>query len=266
MLKLIWHDIKRVLYSPAFWIGILAFIVLGFLQQFDAIAGKSRMLKKYGVESFGAINRYIFSTSGYLLSRQISFSMPILAALPSTTLFLTEYKSRYMRNVLTRTGKKRYAVSKFIAAFISGAVLVLIGELFLLILSVALDPHKSLPILWYTIPGESFALPLYAKSRLLYALVSSGNLILNGGIYSCLALGFSALWNNKYLAYASGFLLNNIAANDITRACNLPIMSECLTLWNVSSYSKVLIIYGALFLLAAVMFFVMYNVRSKTDV
>ena len=168
MLKLIWHDIKRILYSPAFWIGVLAFIVLGFLQHHYAVTGRTRMLKSFDAVYFGAINRYIFATSGYIDSRQISFSMPVLAAIPSTALFLTEYKSRYMRNVLTRSNKKNYAISKFVTAFIMGAAMVLIGEFFLLVFFAEYDPHTSLPIVQYIGPNSSsFAFDIYNKSRAL---------------------------------------------------------------------------------------------------
>lgn len=264
--RLIRHDLKRVLTSPAFWIGVAAFVVLGLLQQGEAIEGKNRMLQSSGTETFGGLNRYLFSSIGAAESRQLAFALPVLAALPAATLFQTEFSSRYMRCVLVRADKGRYALSKLVTAFLSGTLMALCAEVILLAVCLLTDSHPSGALLSMMRLGpEGFAFAMYKNSRVMYALFGSGNLMLYSGVYACLALAFSALWNNKYLTYASGFLLNNIFLDDISRALGLPIATECANPLPVSSFSRILAVDGALLLSAAAVFLIMYRERSRTD-
>ena len=140
------HDFKRIIYSYGFYIAVALFVVMGILQQLSYTDGKARMLQTFGVTDFGFLNRYIASTCGDISATQMSFMLPVICAIPCANFYLQEYKSRYLRNVLIRTSRAKYFLSKIFIAFIAGMAVVLCGELILFILCFFIDPTSSIPL------------------------------------------------------------------------------------------------------------------------
>lgn len=268
MFRLLWHDIKRVLYSPYFWVAVLMFFAFGLLQQFLSVAGSGVFsLPKKNIKHIGALNRYILSLSSPGKGTMES-AMPVITALPCAALFLSEYKSRYMRNVLVRTGKRRYIISKIISAFLMGAAAVLAGEIILIIVCTVIDPHASNAILRATEKGSIYG--IYSSSVIKYALFESANLMLFGGVYSCFALGFSALLNNKYLTLTTGFLLANIVIQELKKIISVPYATTCENLLYLDfyhfTYADVLIQYGCILLAGICVFVFAVLRRCRSDV
>ena len=265
------HDFKRIIYSYGFYIAVALFVVMGILQQLSYTDGKARMLQTFGVTNFGFLNRYISSTCGDIAVSQMPFMLPIICAIPCANFYLQEYKSRYLRNVLIRTGRVKYFFSKVFTSFITGMAVVLCGEMILFILCFLIDPTSSVPLFQLDILSDDhFLKTLYQVNLPLFSLVESENFILFGGVYSLLTVSFSALWNNKYLAYSTGFLFANIVIDEIHRYIITPYVTSCVNIWALEiyqdTYSDVLIQYAALILISLGVYALFFFRKSKTDV
>ena len=260
------HDFKRIIYSYGFYIAVALFVVMGILQQLNYMEGKARSL-----QTFGFLNRYISSTCGDIAVSQMPFMLPIICAIPCANFYLQEYKSRYLRNVLIRTGRVKYFFSKVFTSFIAGMAAVLCGEIILFILCFLIDPTSSVPLFQLDmLSDDNFLKTLYQENIPLFSLFESANLILFGGVYSLLTVSFSALWNNKYLAYSTGFLFANIVIDEIHRYIMTPWVTSCVCVWALETYqdtySDVLIQYAALILISLGVYALFFFRRSKTDV
>lgn len=265
------HDFKRIIYSYGFYIAVALFVVTGILQQLSYTDGKARMLQTFGVTDFGFLNRYIASTCGDISATQLPFLLPVICAIPCANFYLQEYKSRYLRNVLIRTGRVKYFFSKVFTSFVAGMTVVLCGELILFILCFFIDPTSSIPLFQLDmLSDDNFLKTLYQENIPLFSLFESANLILFGGVYSLLTVSFSALWNNKYLAYSTGFLFANIVIDEIHRYIMTPWVTSCVCVWALETYQNtyfdVLIQYAALILISLGVYALFFFRRSKTDV
>lgn len=270
MFRLLRHDIKRVLLSPYIWISVILFVFAGILQQFSSVSVGNlpfNIPKKF-IENVGFLNRYLLSVCSPN-KETLAFALPIIMMLPCGTLFLSEYKSKYLRNVLTRSSKFNYIVAEIVSAFIMGALTVLASEILLLIFCAIIDPHASEAILDNF--GEGGAVSgIYCSSIFGFSLFQSGNLMLFGGAYSVLALGFSALWNNKYLTLGTGFLYANILLPDLNDITGTPLASYCVKPWYLDMfnipYTSVLLQYACIFAFGAFIFVVCVMRRCASDI
>ncbi len=263
------HDIKRIILSPSFYIAIFLFVIVGILQQAENTVGQNRMLASFGLDNFGFLNRYIYSTC---CGAQMHFMLPVISAIPCANLYLQEYKSKYLRNILVRTSRKKYFLSKIIVSFLCGVFVVLIGEIILFSVCFLIDPNASMPLIddAQMMSKTNFIRVLYENKMALFALFESGNLLLFGGVYSLFTLSFSSVWNNKYLSYSTGFLFANIVIDELTRYINTPYVTYCVSIWYLetmqNTYIDVLLQYGVITLISIVVFAIFFFTRSKTDV
>ncbi len=262
------HDIKRIILSPSFYVAIFLFVIVGILQQAENVVGQNRMLASLGVDNFGFFNRYIYSTCH---GAQMHFMLPVIAAIPCANLYLQEYKSKYMRNILVRTSRIKYFLSKIIVSFLCGVFVVLIGEIILFSICFLVDSNASVQLIDTQMMSKTnFIRVLYENNIPLFALFESGNLMLFGGVYSLFTLSFSAVWNNKYLAYSTGFLFANIVIDELTRYIKTPYVTYCVSIWYLetmqNTYIDVLLQYGAITLISIIVFAIFFFTRSKTDV
>ena len=123
------------------------------------------------------------------------FLLPILAALPYGWSLVTEIRSGYVRNVLSRTSRKAYFVSKYAADFIAGA-LVIVVPLTVSVLVLAL----FLP----AIPME-YAYPYGTISLycILYILLDG----IYAGLIASLSTALAFFFKNRVAVVLSPFLL-----------------------------------------------------------
>ena len=128
--------------------------------------------------------------------------LPIGAAIPFAWSYHTERKSGYLKNIASRTDKKKYFIAKTIAVFTSGALVVLIP----LIVNIAIvsafvpsiDPFAGYTFYNYHYVGEMWIEYYFTNPALyvaLYVLLDS----LYGGIFAL-------------LSFATAFYIKNILA------------------------------------------------------
>lgn len=104
--------------------------------------------------------------------------VPVIAAFPYATAWLSEYKSGYIKAYLPRTGVTPYILGKFLACGISGGLLEFLG------------------CGLYVLTGRAGT----AEIRLLPVFFS-------GALWAVLAATLAAWSNNRYIAYGGAFVI-----------------------------------------------------------
>lgn len=146
--------------------------------------------------SFSSIKIFSKALSGY-----ITMFLPIVVAFPFMISFCAERNSGLMRFTITRTGKIKYCVSKFMASFISGGLAALLG--------VALYGI----IVWILFPG--FSGYDVSEEQLMWVLPSGTGMtvvktlaaaFLYGAVTTIPAFFISSFCRNPYLITCVPFL------------------------------------------------------------
>lgn len=132
------HTLRQDLNKTVVNIGFLGATLMTCLLCFTAISYRNESTdKSYSViEAFFTFDReylqsnYSFASISQFksgLSSYITMFIPIIVAFPFMITFCAERNNGLMRFTISRTGKLRYYLSKFFAAFIGGGLAVVIG-------------------------------------------------------------------------------------------------------------------------------------------
>lgn len=145
-----------------------------------------------------------FSTDLYYLV------LPIFAVFPYAWSLFDERKSGYLKNMVTRCGRKRYIISKYISTFVVGGLTVLLPLVlnFILIACVvpARIPDPSLHVN-YAIFGSSLLSGLFYSRPLLYALFYLLLPFAFGGLWAATTMAASLFFRNRYAALLIPYIL-----------------------------------------------------------
>ena len=134
-MKQLFNSIKADLKKTVFSYGFILCIVITCLLCFtSSVYTDSFTGKEYSVfEVIANKSRSVFSsfTSSQMLHASVSpyltLFIPVLSSLPFVTGFCAERLGGNMRFVITRSGKCKYCISKFISAVLSGGTAVMTG-------------------------------------------------------------------------------------------------------------------------------------------
>ena len=112
-------------------------------------------------------------------------------------------KSGYIKNILIKTSKKKFFLSKMISAFLSGAVACTVPLLLNLVLSAACLPSIIPESSSMTFPlfERSMFSNLFYKYPYRYIFIYLTIIFVFSGLFSCLALGLSYYVEKKYEIY-----------------------------------------------------------------
>lgn len=144
-------ELKKTIFSYGFILCIVITCLLCFTSSVytDSLTGK-----EYSVlEIIANKSRSLFSsfTSSRLLHESVSpyltLFIPVLSSLPFVTGFCAERLGGNMRFVITRSGKYKYYISKFISAVFSGGIAVMTGFILYSAVICFAFPNESLSVL-----------------------------------------------------------------------------------------------------------------------
>jgi hypothetical protein len=205
---------NRALTSWGLIVGVTGMAVASFFGVFDQMLPVFRGAYAGTGLHEGFTIALVFSA---LSSDVVLMVLPILCAIPFTSAFLDDYKSRYIRAYLPRTGKKRYAGAKVIATAVSGGLTLFLGvAAVLIVFSVLFLPME--------VPAEVPALTEYERQMQLMMedaaqtdIASQQNFaqlmatafvfFLCGCLWSLVGGLLATLTQSRYMAYASPFIL-----------------------------------------------------------
>lgn len=140
--------------------------------------------------------------------------LPLTACLAYGWSYSTELRSGYIKNVLIRTTRKNYYISKFIATFLSGTCVAFIPIL-LNILVVACFIPAVKPDIYYNFSYIHYSgimlSKLFFTHPIMYLIAMTLLTSLFSGIYACLSLALSFFVKNKIAVTTVPFILLLIA-------------------------------------------------------
>ena len=202
-------ELKRALTGKSFKFALVIGIAIAIAAAVSAISTEFfrwDIWDKYWINSDGSMNKnpQIAVSTLYRcwiggdyspFSMAFYYFLPLLAAIPFSWSLADEIKSGYRKQAIVRCGRERYYFPKYIAAFISGALVVAIPLIINYIIVACFiparmpDPGESI---WYAIFMSSFCSKLFYTLPLLYDLIIILIDMIFAGFWAslCLSLGF----------------------------------------------------------------------------
>lgn len=134
--------------------------------------------------------------------------MPILVAIPYSSSYNEDIKSGFSRNILSRSYKKRYLITKFIVNFvISGltfAIPLILNLLVNITTQASINPERLSSNVLVT--GNLFP-NMYLNNPLMYTILWIFIYFISAGVISSIALGVSIIIANKFIIVISPFIV-----------------------------------------------------------
>lgn len=184
-------DIKRALCGKSFLTGVVGMVLVIVLSSLESIIGMARNPNPLQ-------NGYHAQLVTDALSADwVTMALPILCALPFTTAFVDDIKSGFIKQFLPRSGVKPYIKGKLIACGLSGGLVLILGIMLAYGLSVLVFTPMELAL-----GPEETAPPYFAQ-----VLMKAALLFFSGAFWSLTGFTFAALTQNRYMAYASPFII-----------------------------------------------------------
>lgn len=152
------------------------------------------------VQSSSLFNHWIggeASSLGYTLFFTL---LPLIAALPYSWSYFIENKTGYVKSVVTRSSKSQYYLSKYIATFIAGGLVVLIPLVinFLVVACFvpAITPTKMYP-LYYAVGHGSLWSQLFYTHPVVFVLLYLILDFIFAGLFATMGLAISFFIKNR---------------------------------------------------------------------
>lgn len=196
-------DLKRALTSWGFIVGAAGLAVAALFGVFGEILPVLQGQFEGGLPAGYSIGLAVSS----LRSNVVLMILPILCALPFTTAFVEDHKSRYLRGYLPRAGRREYLAGRVAATGISGGLVLFIGVLlicfvFVLIftpMEVVVEAEADAEYMSqeFDVSGQMTFIDILGRAFLFF---------LSGAAWSLVGGLFAALTMSKYMAYASPFI------------------------------------------------------------
>jgi len=184
-------DIKRAFTGRGFIIGLFGMVVAVILSSLEDIINVARSTEPL-------MNGYHFEfIKKALSSAWVTLAIPILCSLPFTSAFVDDVKSGFIKQYLHRAGYKPYIRSKLLACGLSGGAVLFFG----ILISYALVYLVFTPMELALVKGQT------PQPYLAQILMIAATLFLSGAFWSLVGFTMSALTMNRYMAYASPFIL-----------------------------------------------------------
>lgn len=198
-------DLKRAILSWSFIIAFSGIAVSAFFGVFDQLLPIFQGKMTAGLPAGYSIQLSIAS----LQSDVVLLVLPILAALPYTTAFVDDYKSRYLREYLPRAGKRQYTISRIAATALAGGLTLFLGVLLVcFVFMLILTPMEIVPQAMTDNTAMEAANTIDVTAQLTFVDLMGRALLffLSGSLWSLVGALFATLTMSKYMAYASPFI------------------------------------------------------------
>lgn len=225
MNKVISIEIKKSMKTKGFLVALCVGLIIAILQcvwfykniysvnqlEMSYVLNAGVSDKLYGYWFQNGILEGWMGCELYSQYNQLFFMVfPLLASLPYAVSLYREFRSGYTSQMVTRCGRGRYYISKFIAVFISGGLVVMLPLLLNFLISacylpvIPIDPMS----LQAVVTGRDMWGALYYEKPLCYAAAYMGVDFVYGGIFACVSLAVTFLFNNAFSILAFPFILS----------------------------------------------------------
>lgn len=229
MKKMLRIELKKAFFSKSFLAGLGILLLLSFLSglymienwsEYNPNAINSTYIKNGEIVINPIIPVYSFFCAWLggdtlsLAGTMFFYFLPVGAALPYAWSYHTERKCGYIKNVITRTSRKKYYASKSIAVFSTGAIVILIPYIVNIFMVSAfipcIKPWTGYNMYNFVYFGTLWSDLFFTKPiihTLFYVLLNS----LYGGLFALLSFSISMYIKNIIPIIFSPFLIIIIA-------------------------------------------------------
>lgn len=248
-------EFKRCLKRKSVYIALLVGIGIVVLSYFDKqgrgeLINNQIVFKNYiNIMCEDANRQFILKARGGFYDLFIIF-LPLLASIPYSDSYRDDISCGLLRNIYSRVDKKNYLVSKFIANYIISFIVIVIPFVIdAIILKIVLPTYKY-DALFYDIGyivSNGWMIDLFKYNSDLFIVLSIIFTGLVGSTFSCIALVFNQLINNKYIIILLPFiiyrLIDTISVVIFRSTLYLPLGQDFLA---NSKYTIIFIVLGSL--------------------
>ncbi len=182
-------DLKRSILSWQFLAACVIGIIVTLIGAIDPILMAYENYKQYGLVQMMSEDVIVKA----LHSDTVLLCVPIVAAVPFTTAFIDDIKSGFIKHFLTRTRFNSYIIGKITACAVAGGLALGIGM-----------GLGTFAIKLIVTPIEA---PMYVGQEHIWKLTGLIPFFLSGALWSLVGMLLSAITMNKYMAYASPFII-----------------------------------------------------------
>ena len=223
MKALLKAEYRKIVRSWPFWVtlavamGVALFAATASIRSYQAAAAMERQVAAYDPNTLRnpqneiqtLFNEWVgqdFSSAGASL---FFLMLPLFAACPYAWSYLSERKSGYEKNMLTRTTRQRYFLAKYIAVFLSGAFVVVVPMVVNLMTVAAFVPAVSPDVqydIYYAMPPTAMASRLFYAHPWGFVAFRLFTAALFGGLLAGSVVALSFFVRNRYAALLIPFL------------------------------------------------------------
>lgn len=216
-------ELKKAFQNKLFWITLVIASIIATLSAIYNIQiiqeekqYYANAVVQFGTEAvnpnaplYSLFNHWICEDFSSLASTMFFMLFPIFAVLGYGWSLFSEQKSGYIKNVITRTSKRNYFLSKYIATFLSGGAIVSVPVLFnFLLVSMfvpAVNPDIFYDIGWTVRTNSMFSEYFYAKP-FLYVFLRVSVVFLFSGAIATVSYALAFFIRNRFAVILLPFL------------------------------------------------------------
>jgi len=151
-----------------------------------------------------------FDSSYTPLMAVVYLIIPILAAFPFADSFLQDRRSGYLKNLLTRVGRRAYGAAKYLAVFLASGTAAVSPLIFDLLLITASLPSGIKPFIsegYYAAGANSMFGPIFYRAPFLYILIFLVLDFVFFGALACLSLCVAFYVGNPFFVLMFPFMV-----------------------------------------------------------
>lgn len=175
----------------------------------DSLQTTSGIVKNPEYASVTLFNSWIGQDYTAVATTLFFTLLPILCVLPYSWSFFSERRSGYIRQIVSRSSRKTYFLSKYIATFTAGALVILIPMLlnFMLVSSFipAISPNINYDI-YYNVPSANMGAELFYSQPFFFVLMRMFTAALYAGLIATSVISLSFFVKNRFAVLLIPFL------------------------------------------------------------
>ncbi len=175
-----------------------------------AFAEDGAMIKNPAYATMTAYNGWLGGDMGEFLSVLFYFLLFFFATLPFSWSLASEMKSGYISSAIVRGGRRNYYCSKYVAAFLSGAVSVTVPMILNFVITLCFIPARLPDIresLYMRGVDQRFVGgDLFYSTPFLYVFLYIGIAFLFAGLWATVPLSLAFLSRNRFIVIISPYL------------------------------------------------------------
>lgn len=215
MKKIVKEELNRAVKNKGMVLALTIGIVIAVSHVIQCIIPAYHANEMMEFEKFPTIYPLTVSDT-WLAGNQVSLEsflyflvLPIIAVLPFGTSYFADGQSGFLRGIYVRIPRKKYLQAKYIAAFISGGLAVVLPLLVNLMFALVLLPNMSAATILPCNRMEAVNLfyTIYDSYPLVYIFLFLCLDFIMGGIFACIGLACSYLSDYKIIVAICPFFI-----------------------------------------------------------